>query len=86
MAILLDTKGPEIRTHSFEDGEAHIVKGSTVNVHMNKIVGDNNNFSITYPDLIHDVKIGGRILVNDGALSLLINEIDYENKSLLVLL
>lgn len=80
VAILLDTKGPEIRTHSFEGGEAQIIKGSTVNVHMNKIVGDNNNFSITYPNLIHDVKIGGRILVNDGALSLLINEIDYEKQ------
>lgn len=66
VAILLDTKGPEIRTHSFVGGEATIVKGSTVNIHMNPIEGDANNFSITYPQLINDVKVGGRILVNDG--------------------
>jgi len=80
VAILLDTKGPEIRTHSFVGGEATIVKGSTINIHMNPIEGDANNFSITYPQLINDVKVGGRILVNDGELALLINEIDYENQ------
>lgn len=80
VAILLDTKGPEIRTHSFVGGQATIVKGSNVNIHMNKIEGDENNFSVTYPHLIHDVKVGGRILVNDGELALLINEIDLDNE------
>lgn len=78
VSILLDTKGPEIRTHKFANGKATIVKGSRVFVHMNEVLGDDQNFSITFPELIDDVKIGGKILVNDGALQLLIRDIDKE--------
>jgi len=80
VAALLDTKGPEIRTNSFKNGSVTIKKGSTVTVHMSEIVGDEFNFSITYPKLYSDMKVSEVILIDDGYLCLTVKEIDLENK------
>lgn len=74
VALMLDTKGPEIRTHLFKDGKVQIEKGTTVSVYMNEIEGDATKFSVTYPGLINDVEVGGTILVDDGYLELKILE------------
>jgi pyruvate kinase len=60
VAILLDTKGPEIRTHTFQEGAVKIVtKGSRpCTFTMDERVGDETSFSVNYPNLIHDVKVG----------------------------
>lgn len=79
VALMLDTKGPEIRTHLFEGGKVQVEKGSTVKVYMNEITGDATKFSVTYPGLINDVEVGGTILVDDGYLELRITEKDVEN-------
>lgn len=80
VASLLDTKGPEIRTHGFKGGKAHITVGSEVEVHMDEIEGDASRFSVTYPDLYKDVEIGGVIVVDDGYLSLKVEDIDKEKR------
>ncbi|TLG72485.1 pyruvate kinase [Culicoidibacter larvae] len=66
VAILLDTKGPEIRTHLFENGGVDFVKGQTVRVSMKEVLGTSELFSVTHADLINDVEIGGTILLDDG--------------------
>ena len=76
VAILLDTKGPEIRTHTFKDGAVKIIKNSTVLIHTTEVVGDETAFSINYPNLIDDVKVGTHILIDDGYLTLLVKAID----------
>src|SRR5690625_1064011 len=70
VAILLDTQGPEIRTETFQDGEANIVEGQTVNISTKTVVGTAEKFSITYSGLIDDVDIGNKILVDDGLIEL----------------
>ncbi|QVK20606.1 pyruvate kinase [Mycoplasmatota bacterium] len=80
VAILLDTKGPEIRTHEFENGEVEIIKGSIVRIHMKEILGNANEFSVTYEELINDVKVGDKVLIDDGYLVLDIINIDETNK------
>src|SRR6476620_4850410 len=55
VAILLDTKGPEIRTHTMENGAVEIIEGSTVTIAMEEVSGTADKFSITYPGLIDDV-------------------------------
>jgi len=80
VAGLLDTKGPEIRTHLFKDGKVTIIKNSKVTVHMSEIVGSASEFSISYPYLYQDIKVNEKILIDDGYLSLTVNEIDEENK------
>ncbi len=80
VASLVDTKGPEIRTHKFVDGQATVQFGSTVNIYMDEILGDATKFSVNYPELYKDVDIGGTIVVDDGYLSLKVVDVDFEDK------
>ena len=82
VAVLLDTKGPEIRTHLFENGGVDLVAGQTVRVAMNEVLGTAEKFSITYPGLITDVQVGGTILVDDGYVELTVTELDTANQEI----
>ncbi|WP_404453523.1 pyruvate kinase [Virgibacillus necropolis] len=82
VAILLDTKGPEIRTGSFKNGEDEIIEGGTVTVSMKEIEGTAERFSITYPGLIDDVQEGSSILLDDGLIELKVKKIDQENQEI----
>ncbi|WP_280769897.1 pyruvate kinase [Salipaludibacillus daqingensis] len=75
VAILLDTKGPEIRTQTLEGGEAKLEQGSTVRVSMEEVVGNNELISVTYPGLIDDVHVGSVLLLDDGLIELKVTEI-----------
>jgi pyruvate kinase len=72
VAILQDLKGPEIRTHDFSGGVRELLKGSFVNIHMDEVIGDCLNFSVTYPGLINDVTVGDSILLDDGLIELIV--------------
>ncbi|MFC0522351.1 pyruvate kinase [Pontibacillus salicampi] len=75
VGILLDTKGPEIRTGTLKDGEVYLEKGSITHVTMDEIEGDAERFSVTYPGLIDDVHVGGKILLDDGLVELEVLEV-----------
>jgi len=78
VAILLDTRGPEIRTNLFENGGVNLVAGTTVRVSMNEVLGTAERFSINYPGLINDIEVGGTILVDDGNVELTVTELDRD--------
>src|SRR5699024_555362 len=82
VVILLDTKGPEIRTGVFNNGSAMLEKNDIVYVSMEDIEGTKERFSISYPVLINDVEIGHKILLDDGLIELEILEIHKEQKEL----
>ena len=76
VAILLDTKGPEIRTGNFENGKVHVFSGQTFTlVGDEKIIGDENRVNITYPDLYKDVEPGSVILIDDGLIKMEVEKI-----------
>ncbi|SER89580.1 pyruvate kinase [Salipaludibacillus aurantiacus] len=75
VALLLDTKGPEIRTQTLEGGEAELEQGSTVRVSMTEVVGNKDVISVTYPGLINDVHVGSFLLLDDGLIELKVTEI-----------
>lgn len=77
VAILLDTKGPEIRTMDVEGGAVELVQGSKIALTIEPILGNQERVSITYPGLIDDVHIGTRILIDDGLIELRVEEIKY---------
>lgn len=79
VGILLDTKGPEIRTNNMKDGIVSLTIGDVVRVAMTEVEGTKERFSITYPGLIHDVVIGDHILLDDGTIDLEVTEIDKAN-------
>lgn len=76
VAILLDTKGPEIRTHTMENGAVELISGSEVKISMVEVIGTPQKISISYPGLIDDVHIGSTILLDDGLICLEVSEID----------
>ena len=80
--IMLDTKGPEIRTHDFEGGSATILDKSTVRVSMKPMLGNANKFSVTFENLYDDLSVGNAIRLDDGKLELIVIEKDEENREL----
>jgi pyruvate kinase len=82
VAILLDTKGPEIRTNNMENGAIELVEGSEVIVSMEEVIGTAEKFSITYPGLIDDVEAGSKILLDDGLIGLEVLRINKEAKEI----
>ncbi|MCM3715045.1 pyruvate kinase [Halalkalibacter oceani] len=78
VAILLDTKGPEIRTQTLEGGVAELKAGETLIISMTEVVGNAEKISITYPGLIDDVHPGSKILLDDGLIGLEVVEIRDE--------
>lgn len=70
-AILLDTKGPEIRTGVLKGGKKIMLKnGADFILTTNEIEGDENKVSITYSGLVDDVDKGSTILIDDGLIGL----------------
>jgi len=77
IAILLDTKGPEIRTGLLKDGQkVELVEGDEFVLTTEEIEGDNKRVSITYEGLVEDAEVGGRILIDDGLIELKIEAIE----------
>ena len=65
-AVMLDTKGPEIRTESFPDGKILLTKGQKYTLCVDETVGNAERCSVTYKDLPKKLTKGNKILVDDG--------------------
>ena len=85
VAILLDTKGPEMRTHNMKDGRVDFEAGDVVRISMTEVEGTKEKFSITYPELINDVNPGTHILLDDGLVDLEVTDLDHANGEIVVL-
>lgn len=68
LPIMLDTKGPEYRIKEFKNGKERIEEGQTFTFTTEDVVGDNTRVSVNYRDLISELSVGDRILVNNGLL------------------
>jgi len=77
-ALLLDTKGPEIRLGKFEGGSAELVTGSCFTLYTSEIMGDATKASVSYPGIYRDLHIGSRVLVDDGLIELRVDTVDDE--------
>ena len=76
IAIMLDIKGPKIRTHNFNGDKVLIDKGQKFTFSCGKeILGNKERCSVSYEDLCHDLKADGTILVDDGLLEFKISSI-----------
>ena len=77
LAILLDTKGPEIRLGKFEGGSAMLETGAyfTLTTGDPDEPGDSSHCAITYKDLPRQVEPGYAILLNDGIIELNVREV-----------
>ncbi|MFZ9657393.1 MAG: pyruvate kinase [Crocinitomicaceae bacterium] len=80
VAILADLQGPKIRTHEMENNGVLIEVGQQIEVVVDKVLGNNQRFSINYNLLPRDVNPGERILLDDGKLVLEVKETDKKSK------
>ena len=76
IAIILDTKGPEIRTGDFAAGKLELKEGAKFTVVCGEeILGDETICSVTYNKLYEDVKPNDTILIDDGLVGLIVQQI-----------
>ena len=75
IAILLDTKGPEIRIGEFENKSVVLEKGQNFTLTTRDVLGNENEVSISYSELPYRIKPGDRILIDDGLVELIPIEI-----------
>lgn len=74
IAALLDTKGPEIRLRDFANGKEYLEKGQTFTLTTREVKGTKDIVSISYSGLPKDVKIGTRVLIDDGLIEMIVEE------------
>lgn len=70
IAIMLDTKGPEIRTGLFENDGVYFEKNDVVKLVKEKCLGNKERFQITCHELFNDVKPNDTLLIDDGKITL----------------
>lgn len=77
IAIILDTKGPEIRTGKFEEGRGELKEGTHYEVYCGEqILGNETMCSVSYEKLYEDVKPGDVILIADGLVGLEVKSVE----------
>src|SRR6266446_1242464 len=73
LAVLVDLSGPKIRTRQLKDGKPVILKaGDTFILTTQDVIGDEKRVATNYPDLPRVVRPGTRLLLDDGAIALLV--------------
>lgn len=71
IAIMLDTKGPEIRIKSFKDGIVELQAGQDFFLSMDQeLIGDENGIAVTYDQLTNDLDVGNIVLIDDGLIGM----------------
>lgn len=78
-AVLLDTKGPEIRTGLIEEEHAELREGDDFRLTVNDIVGNSGEVSVTYHNLPRLVNTNDIIKIDDGSIILKVVRVDSEN-------
>ena len=79
IAIMLDTKGPEIRIKTFKDGMIRIEQGQDFTLTSEDVEGDEIRVSVTYKDITKDLKADDRVLIDDGLVEFTVISVDEKN-------
>ena len=79
VAILFDTKGPDLRTCSFENDFIDFVAGATIKIVRESVLGTKDKISFNFPQVIDNLAIGTEILLNDGFVRLEVISVEDES-------
>ena len=79
IAIMLDTKGPEYRIKTFENKKITLSDGDEFIFTTDDIVGDETRVAVNYPNLIQELNVGDRILVNNGLVICQVKKLEGNN-------
>ena len=78
-ALLLDTKGPEVRIKTFKDKKVTLTSGQKFTLTTEDVEGTEEIVSITYKKLPFDISVGTKILLDDGNIMMIVTEISGAN-------
>ena len=78
IAIMLDTKGPEIRTGLFENNSIQLTRGDKIKIVREDVVGNNERFTLRCKEVFDDVRVGSVVLIDDGKMRLKVIAVDEE--------
>ncbi|HSW36629.1 MAG TPA: pyruvate kinase [Candidatus Limnocylindrales bacterium] len=78
VGLLIDTRGPKVRTGNLQDGSVILEDGQNFILTTAAVSGNNKKVSVTYPDLHRDLIPGGIVLIDDGSIILRVLEISGE--------
>ena len=70
IAILYDTKGPEFRNGNLEGDEINLVPGKTIKIVKDKVLGNEERFSVNYPEVLDNLEVGNTILLENGLMKI----------------
>ncbi|MBN1776598.1 MAG: pyruvate kinase [Clostridiales bacterium] len=76
VAIMLDTKGPEVRVGAFETGEVALKKGQLFRLCAKSVPGTAQQVSVTWPSLAQDLRVGDAVLLDDGLIAMTVTKIE----------
>lgn len=79
VAILLDTRGPEVRVRKFKDGKVTLEENQLFTLTSAEVEGSADKVSVTYNRLYEDLEIGMRVLIDDGLIEMKVEQIDQKN-------
>ncbi|MBR6727792.1 MAG: pyruvate kinase, partial [Clostridia bacterium] len=74
IAIMLDTKGPEYRIKTFENGSVLLNEGDEFSFTAEEVIGSQSAVSVSYPHMVDELEVGDRILLNNGLLAFDVTE------------
>lgn len=70
IAILYDTKGPEFRNGNLDGDEINLVPGKTIKIVKEKVLGNEERFSVNYPEVLDNLEVGNTILLENGLMKI----------------
>ena len=79
IAILLDTKGPEVRVRDFKDGRVTLEEGQLFTLTSEEVEGTKDIVSVTYNRLYEDLEAGMRVLIDDGLIEMKVEQVNKTN-------
>lgn len=79
VAILLDTRGPEVRVKKFKDGKVTLEENQLFTLTSDEVEGSVDKVSVTYNRLYEDLEVGMRVLIDDGLIEMKVEQIDQKN-------
>jgi len=79
VAILLDTKGPEVRVKQFKDGKITLQEGQLFTLTSEDVEGTEEKVSVTYGRLYEDLEVGMTVLIDDGLIEMKVEKVEKTN-------
>ena len=78
IAILYDTKGPDLRTCEFENDKIELVKDSYIRIVEEDVIGNSERISLNYKGVLKSLKVGSVVLLDDGFYKLVVTSVEED--------